>query len=232
MCLRVTYPLARAHQIGFVDILKKINKKDSIPDFNRLLELNNDRNDAEHYFNVPDSETVNLYVRVVGDFLRWCCKNYFDIEYESLSFEEMIYDVPIKKAMLDAKAFIDNNDLPNASNKMYESLGAFKFMWFGYLSDPRLAGHTFGGLNFTNLVADLAFKIILSENEATLRKIMLIGTDFTTDQGNVTGIKSVYSRQLLKDKNEARACLQFQMNTLSHICSNNIEWGSLAHSGN
>jgi hypothetical protein len=53
-------------------------------------------------------------------------------------------------------------------------------MWLGYLSDPRLVGRTFGGLNFTNLVADLAFKIILSEDEATLRKLMLIGTDFTT----------------------------------------------------
>lgn len=191
------------HQIGFMDILKKIHQKDCIPDCNRLQELNNDRNDAEHYFSVPDTETMNLYIRVVGDFLRWSYKNFFDIEYDSLVLEDMIYDVPIRKAMLDAKGFIEQNDLQNALMKMYESLGALKFIWFGYLSDPRLVGHTFGGLNFTNLVADLAFKIILSEDEATLRKLMLIGTDFTTDQGNVTGIKSFYSRPLYKDKDEA-----------------------------
>jgi hypothetical protein len=191
------------HQIGFADILKKVNEKNNIPDFNRLVELNNDRNDAEHYFNVPDGETINLYIRVVGDFLRWSYKNFFDIEYESLILEDMIYDVPIKKAMLDAKAFIEQNDLRNAILKIYEALGAFKFIWFGYLSDPRLVGHTFGGLNFTNLVADLAFKIILSEDETTLAKLMSIGTDFTTDQGNVTGIKSVYSPRVPKDKEEA-----------------------------
>lgn len=190
------------HKIGFEEILERVHQKASIPDYDRLLELNKIRNNAEHFFIIPDAETVAFYTRIAGDFLKWSYKNYYDIVYESIAFEDMIYDVPIRNAMLEAKASIEKNDLPNASKKMYEALGAFKFIWFGFLSDPRIRGISFGGLNFTNLVADLAFKIILSEDEATLKKLMLIGTDFTTKDGQVA-IQSFYPQPPFKDKEEA-----------------------------
>lgn len=194
------------HNLNFEEIIKRINQKQTIPDYDRLLELNKIRNNAEHLFIIPDAESVTICVRIAGDFLKWSYKTYFDVDYDALAFEDRIYDAPIKKAMLDAKMFIEQNDLPKALNKMYEALGAFKFMWFGYLSDPRLRGISFGGISFTSLVADLAFKIILSEDEATLRKLMLIGTDFAeipTEKGYVTGIQSTYSHPLFKDKDEA-----------------------------
>ena len=87
---------------------------------------------------------------------------------------------------------------------MYEALGAFKFMWFNYLSDARLVGEAFRGLSFTNLIADLGFKIILSEDEATLKRLMIIGTEFTTKNGKATGVQSVYPKPLFKDKEHAK----------------------------
>ena len=118
--------------------------------------------------NIPDVDDVRFYIRIVEDFLRWSYKQWFEVDYESLAFEDMIYDVPIKNVMILAKESIQKDDLQTASQKMYEALGAFKFMRFNYLSDARLVGEAFRGLSFTNLIADLGFKIILSEDEATL----------------------------------------------------------------
>ena len=102
----------------------------------------------------------------------------------------------------EAKAFIDKNDLPNASKKMYEAIGAFKFMSFGFLSDPRVSGISFGGIDFPNLLADLAFKIIMTDDESALRKIMQIGTTFKVENGNLK-TQSVFPVPTFKDKDEA-----------------------------
>ena len=192
------------HKIGFDTILKKVHKKKNIPDYNRLLDLNKIRNGAEHSNIIPDVDDVRFYIRIVGDFLKWSYKQWFEIDYESLAFEDMIYDVPIKNVMILAKESIQKDGLQTASKKMYEALAAFKFMWFKYLSDARLVGESFKGLTFTNLVADLAFKIILSEDEATLQKLMTIGTEFTTKNGKATGVQSFYPEPHFKDKEHAK----------------------------
>lgn len=192
------------HKIGFDAILKKVHKKKNIPDYNRLLDLNKIRNGAEHSNIIPDVNDVKFYVRIVGDFLKWSYKKWFGIDYESLAFEDMIYDIPIKNVMILAKESIQKDDLQTGSKKMYEALAAFKFMWFKYLSDARLIGESFKGLTFTNLVADLGFKIILSEDEATLRKLMTIGTEFITKNGKAIGIKSNYPEPVFKDKKQAK----------------------------
>jgi hypothetical protein len=192
------------HKIGFDAILKKVHKKKNIPDYNRLLDLNRIRNGAEHSNIIPDVDDVRFYVRIVGDFLKWSYKQWFGVDYESLAFEDMIYDVPIKNVMIIANESIQKDDLQTASKKMYEALGAFKFMWFKYLSDTRLIGESFKGLSFTNLIADLGFKIILSEDEVTLRKLMTIGTEFTTKNGKATGVQSVYPEPLFKNKEHAK----------------------------
>jgi hypothetical protein len=190
------------------DIIKAIHKKQNIPDFNRLLELNRIRNDAEHFFILPDVDTVRLYVRVTEDFLRWSSQEYFNIEYDSLTLENRIYDVPIRRVMLEARDSIEKGDLGQASSKMYEGWGAFKFMWFRYLSDPRVMGLAYktelGSITFTNLLADLAFKIILGEDLPTLRKILSIGTDFVKTEGGVV-VSSNYNPPSFESKDKAQA---------------------------
>ena len=108
------------HNIGFQAILKKLHMPKNIQDYNRLLELNRVRNDAEHLNIIPDVDTVRFYVKIVGDFLIWSYREYYEVNYESLALEEMILDAPIKRVMLKAKAHIEKNDLANASKKMYE----------------------------------------------------------------------------------------------------------------
>jgi hypothetical protein len=190
------------HSIGFEEIIKRINSKNTIPDFNRLLELNRIRNSAEHLNIIPDVNTVRFHVKIVGDFLKWSYKTYHGVDYDSLALENMIHDVPIRNRMTDAKTLIEKGDLPNASEKMYEAIGAFKFMSFGFLSDPRVAGISFGGIDFPNLLADLAFKIIMADDESALRKIMQIGTMFKVEDGSLK-TKSVYPVPAFKDKDEA-----------------------------
>ena len=191
------------HRIGFDVILKKVCEKQTIPDYIHLVELNKIRNGAEHSNIIPDVDDVRFYVRIVGDFLKWSYKLWFNVDFNSLAFEDGIYDVGIKNAMLEAKDSIKKGDFPKASKKMYDALGAFKFFWFAYLSDPRLIGQSFKGLSFTSLVADLGFKIILSEDEATLKKLTSIGTDYLTKNGKVTGIQSVYPEPPFREEEEA-----------------------------
>ena len=192
------------HNIGFQAILKKLHKPKNIQDYNRLLELNRIRNDAEHLNIIPDVDTVRFYVKIVGDFLIWSYREYYGINYESLALEEMILDAPIRRVMLEAKELVEKNDLVNASKKMFEGLGAFKFMSFGFLSDPRTEGWNIGEIDLPNVLADLAFKIILANDESALKKIMLVKTKFTTKNGKVTGVKSFYPEPKFRDKEEAK----------------------------
>jgi hypothetical protein len=215
------------HEIGFEEIIKEVNKKQNIPDYNRLIELNKIRNNAEHLFIIPDIDTVRLYIKITEDFLRWSYKYYFDIEYNSLIFENRIYDVPIRNVMLEAKKSLDEGDLKHASLKMYEGLGAFKFMWFRYLSDPRVMGLTYttelGTITFTNLIADLAFKIILGEDILTLRKILSIGTEFSKIEGGVI-VSSNYVPPSFENKEKAQEDYDEILNIILNYQDRIPEW--------
>lgn len=190
------------HKISFEKMIKRVHEKQNIPDYTRLLTLNRIRNDAEHLNIIPDVDTVRFYVRIVGDFLKWSYKNYFKVNYESLALEDMILDAPTRRVMLEAKFLIEKGELKKASEKMYEGLGAFKFMSFGFLSDPRVKGVSFRGIDFSTLLADLAFKIILAQDESALRKLMPIRTYFETKNGKI-GVRSEYPVPLFKNKEEA-----------------------------
>jgi hypothetical protein len=190
-------------KIGFEDILKRVNKKKTIPDYNRLSDFNKIRNNAEHLNVIPDIDNVRFYTKIVGDFLKWSYKEYYGLDYESLALEDMILDVPIRNRLIDAKSLIEKNDLVNASKKMYEGVGAFKFMSFGFLSDPRVIDVSFGKTNLPNLLADLAFKIIMADDEPALRIIMQIKTEFQVDEKGNLKTQSVYPVPLFKDKEEA-----------------------------
>ena len=115
----------------------------------------------------------------------------------------MVLDVPIRNRMIDAKTLLKKNDLVNASKKMYEGIGAFKFMSFGFLSDYRVTDVTFGKTNLSNVLADLAFKIIMADDEPSLMKIMQIKTEFQIDEQGVIKTQSVYPIPLFRDKEEA-----------------------------
>lgn len=191
------------HKIGFKEIMKRIHDRQNIPDYNYLLGLNTIRNNAEHSNIIPDVDTARFYIKIAGNFLRWSYRNYFELDYDSLALENMIHDVPIRNAMLSSKQFIENNDLQSASKKMYEALGAMKFMWFGYLSDYRVHGISFSGIDFPNLLADLAFKIILAEDESALTKMMSIGSRFKVENGKIIGVESVYPVPSFRNQDEA-----------------------------
>lgn len=192
------------HKISFDEIIKKVNKKQNIQDLNHLLQLNKIRNDAEHSNLVPNIDDVKFFVKIAGDFLKWGYENYYKIDYETLSLEEMIQDIPIRTAMLEAKAFMEKDDLPNSSKKMYEALGALKFMFFRFFADLRLEGIRFSdGNSLADLLADLAFKILIAEDESTLSKFLQIRTKFKIEEGKPIIVESVYPIVPFKDKAEA-----------------------------
>lgn len=195
------------HKIGFEVIIKKVHDKQSIQGYNYLLQLNKTRNDAEHSNMIPDADAVTFYVRIVGDFLKWSYKEYFGIDYESLAFEDRIYDVPIRNRMVDAKLSIEKEEFQDASLKMYEALAAFKFMWFGFLTDIRfenIKATSEPEYSLAEAFADFAFKIILSEDEATLEEFSKIKTTLMKEGDKITGVGSRYLAPLaFKDKEEA-----------------------------
>ena len=192
------------HKIGFEEIVKKVNDKQNIQDFNSLLRLSKIRNEAEHLNQIPDIVDVRAYVKIAGDFLRWSFSNYYSIDYESLNLENLIHDIPIRKVMLEAKIHIEKGELPEASKKMYESLGALKFLFFLYFSDARLEEVRFkDGNSLADLIADLAFKMLLAEDEATLQKFLQIRTKFKIEEGKPVLVQSVYPIVQFKDKEQA-----------------------------
>ena len=207
------------HDIGYKEIIKRVNAKYNIPDFNRLLELNSDRNGAEHFDNIPDKETINLYVRVVGDFLEWSYGAFFGIDYNAIAFEELINDIHIKRVMRESKASIDKGELLEASKKMHEALGALKFIFYMYYSDPRLEEFKFKvGDSLAGVIADLAFKIVFADDEATLQKVVQIQTSYNIDKIEngvpVVRTQSVYPIIEFKDKEEASTSYEEILNII------------------
>jgi len=203
----MTFKAGPLQKIGFEEIIKRLNVKKTIQGYNYLLRLNKTRNDAEHSNMLPDSDEVVFFVGIVRDFLKWSCKEYFQVDFDSIAFEDRIYDIPIRNRMIEAKSLITQEDFLGASLKMYEALGAFKFMWFGFLVDIRfenIKDMSEAGLSLAEGLVDFAFKIILSEDEATLEELSKIRTSFTRVDGKITGVGSRYLAPLtFKDKEEA-----------------------------
>ena len=118
-----------------------------------------------------------------------------------------IYDKPIRDCMLKAMEFIDSDKLEQASKEIYETLAAFNFIMFGFFSDFRVTNVEFKKMgfkiDFPNLLADLAFKIILGGDEQALRLLMSIGSYLKpTTKGQVYSV-SKYSFPKFQDRNKA-----------------------------
>jgi hypothetical protein len=189
--------------IGFERIIKRLNEKLNIPNYDDLLNLNTIRNNIEHKNVYPNYDDAVYHIKVVEKFLKWAYKQYFEADYDTIKLEDMIYDEPMKQCMLDAKKSIEEGHLSQASKKMYEALGAFKFMWFRYLIDIRGEELQVGNTPLSNILADFAFKIILSGDQATLEQLTSISTGFLKDGKTVTGVQSVYPTPQFANKEDA-----------------------------
>lgn len=199
---RFNAPLSKT---GFDDIIKKVNKDPNIPNFEDLLRLNTTRNNIQHKNIYPHFDTATELVTIAENFLKWGYKTYFEADYDSLKLEDMIYDAPIKRVMLESKTAINEGDFKLAAWKMTEGLAALKFQWFGYLSDSRLRGIIVArNVDLPNLLANLAFKIILSEDQHTLNKLLQIRSLWIPQEGSYVPASN-YEFYKFEDKEEALA---------------------------
>lgn len=108
--------------------------------------------------------------------------------------------------MIKANGAIANNELEIASQKMFEALGAFKFIFFGYFADFRTHDMEFNKLgsniDLPNLFADLVIKIIFGNDEQGIRLLFSIGSKFEIQEGSIRS-KSNYPTPKFNDKEVA-----------------------------
>jgi len=90
-------------KLGFEEIIKKLNKKEGIPDFDNLLRLNTARNNVEHDNLVPDQADVVSYERTVERFFQWACNNYFGVQYADLVQEQLVAHPEIRQHFINAR---------------------------------------------------------------------------------------------------------------------------------
>jgi len=173
----------RLSEQRFEEIIKKLNLKKTIPDSERLLILNTMRNNAQHKNIVASKEDVDFQVKIVEGFLRWSYKNYFQCDYDSLNFESFINDEKIRENMLEASKFIDAKNFKSASEKMNVALALFKTKLFAFFADPKLWNVPIGGFRLTDVLADLTFKIFLSNDPYTLNKLSNTQTLYIDQKG-------------------------------------------------
>jgi hypothetical protein len=160
----------RLSEQGFEKIIKRLKEQMTIPDYERLLTLNDMRNSAQHRNTVASKEDVDFQVKIVESFLKWSYKNYFQCDYDSLSFESFITDEKIRENMVEAYKLIEKKDFKPASEKMTLALALFKTKLFTFFADYRLRKSVIDGIPLTDILADLTLKIFLSNDPFTLSK--------------------------------------------------------------
>jgi hypothetical protein len=177
--------------IGFEEIIKKLNKGKTIADRTRLLDLNTMRNNAQHRNIVASKEDVDFQVKIVEGFLKWSYKNYFDCDYDSLRLEETISDKEIRELMMKASEFISSKDFKSASEKMNVALANFKSKLFAFFADPKLWTILVGEFRLTNVLADLTLRIFFSNDPNTLKRLIAIPTIYVPKNGQVPVVWNV-----------------------------------------
>jgi hypothetical protein len=173
-------------KIGFEEIIKNLNKRKPIPDYNRLLDLNAMRNSAQHRRIIASKEDVDFQVKIVEGFLKWSYKNYFHQDYDSLRFEDAIADKEIRELMIKASEFITSKNFKSASEKMNVALALFKTKLFAFFADPRLRNFSIEGMPLTEILADLTLKIYLSNDPNTLNKLANTRTLYIEQNGQLS----------------------------------------------
>ena len=204
--------------LGFRDILLKLHKKQNIPDKDHLLDLNEDRNRAEHRNKIPSKEEIQFYVRIAEGFLRWSYKAYFKQDFDSIFLEERIIDKPIRCVMKLSRDHIKKGELKEASQRMYEGLGAFKFMMFRYLSDYRISKQMLEGkgldVDLADIMTNISFKLLFGDDFNTLKKLSEIKTNFAMVKGRGSFVRSNYPTPEFKDREEAEGDYEEVLNII------------------
>jgi len=194
----------KVQQDVFSEILRKLHRNKNIPEKDSLVLLNDDRNRAEHANKIPPYEEVQHYVIIVQNFLRWSYENYFESDFDLIMLEDQIIDKPIRRVMTWSRNFIKEGNLKSASARMYEGLGAFKFVMFGYLTEHKISKQMLEKQNISidlaDVLATLAFKIILADDVDALKKISQVKTNYF-DTG--IGVISQYPVPEFRNKEEA-----------------------------
>ena len=119
---------------------------------------------------------------------------------------ERIHDVPSRNCIIQARDFIEKGELNSASAKMFEALGAFKFLFVRYFADFRTVDMEFSkmgaNIDLPNLFADFAVKIIFGQDEEAIKLLFSIGSTLKVKDGMVES-KSQYPVPQFKDKETA-----------------------------
>lgn len=176
---------------GFEKIMEKLNRKKTIPDYERLLRLNTMRNDAQHKNIVASKEDVDFQVKIVENFLRWSYTNYFQCDYDNLKLESFINDDKIRENMIEASKFIETKDFKSAGEKMNHALALFKTKLFTFFADYRLRNAVIEGIPLTDILADLTLKIFLSNDPFTLSKLSNTRTLYIEKEGQPLAVYNV-----------------------------------------
>ena len=127
---------------------------------------------------MPDFDDVIFHLKIAESFPRWGLRQYFDVDYDSLLLENAILDGPIRRVMLEAKESIQKGDSPTRSKQDVRSIGCFQVhilrLFLRYSSYGSGLREGCQKIDFPNLLANLAFKILLAEDDKALRKLMSI----------------------------------------------------------
>lgn len=172
-------------RIGFEDIIKKLNKTKTIPDFNRLLELNTLRNNIQHHDQICGNEEVKLYTLVTEDFLKWSYKNYFKKNFERLKTEDLINNEEIKRILISSKNKIAKKDKQEAMRLMYDALGKFKLILFNYFFESRALSLSLAGKPLTIVLFDICLKTLFCNDVNTLKKLLNIACSAKKEGNNI-----------------------------------------------
>jgi hypothetical protein len=162
-------------KIGYEEILKKLNTKMAIPYFDRLIELDTMRNNAQHRGLIADQVDVSVHIAAAEDFLKWSYGKYFHSDYDGLREEDLIVEKSVREALLRARGFIDQDNLSEAAKDMFGALGYFKAKLFQFYTDPRTMGEEFSGIDMPNLFFENTLKILFSDDMYTLRRLLDLG---------------------------------------------------------
>jgi hypothetical protein len=100
---------------------------------------------------------------------------------------EKIHDVLIRNCMLEASNFIQGDLKQEASARISEALGAFKFLLVGHFADFRTVDMEFKKfgmkIDIPNLFADFAIKIICGNDEGAIRLLLMISSKLEARDG-------------------------------------------------
>lgn len=155
---------------GFKDLIKIVHKKQNIRDYDRLLNLNTMRNNAEHHNIVASQEDVDFHVKIVEDFLKWSYKYYFNEDYESLNLVDFISDNNIKIYLEKAQELLKQNKDQEALTQMYQGLGNFRTKIFNFFRLRELKFIKFGGITFGDIFGHNNLKLLFFRNLIAMAK--------------------------------------------------------------